>query len=757
MSNKVGAAEAMLETKTQQSENAAEESLEQDDAPDARPAERAASLAKSEASQLSAAKDDLDMQEDDEILEAKHTDLDEDHKHGHSENGIFKRLLKLSFKEWVVGFLVYALVPLYVLTVVIGASVQQTTTDSELFGNETGCLDLTDSSTLSDGYAFAMSIIPFMLVIDGILGLQWSSHVVAPWSLLITVLLGLSFFDGRGWLATEDFVTTCGIVFLTLLERVLWTLFDYAFAVFAAFLFLEVVERWGVVRSMQDEFEVLADSPARKILLVTFCFAIIIAVVAPGGSNFLIAGSILIRMNINNEQTEEGRLESGRRIAAICLFGNGLTSAFNLVGVCIIAISEDIVGLVAATNTSRPCEPLDVKCAAKQVGFQFSMQFLIFCVLSPVIMVFLFTKSFNSDMKKNLPLLLMSGAVYGVVQLGTALFIGPELPCLTAAGASLAFYMAYLFMPNAIRRCLGKAPKDEEEDATSEHEEGGVRALYRRHSYVMPFVLLMSLLFLVRAVPNLQFYLEGGDHPVMSKVLNIPILNIQAACETWSQTFPWVSSSGMIVVWSSVLTPFIVPFRSTELEREKSFKKHINKLDHYSFWRRYRKIIKSSFVEALNSSKPILVAIASYAALAKVMAGFNMTQTIANGFVGALSDAPAVYTLVAPFIGFLGAGLTGSTTTSNFLFGSLQVQTAIDLGLVTPDKGSVWAVAGVQILGSSAGELISPMNAVFSAVLLKSAVPESDIIYQVIKVFIGWMAMCMLVSFVALNLLQDVY
>ena len=105
-----------------------------------------------------------------------------------------------------------------------------------------------------------------------------------------------------------------------------------------------------------------------------------------------------------------------------------------------------------------------------------------------------------------------------------------------------------------------------------------------------------------------------------------------------------------------------------------------------------------------------MVSIGSYASLAKIMSQFQMTQTIAFAIVRVLSGMPAIYTIMIPIIGMMGSGLTGSTTTSNFLFGQLQVQTAIDLGIITATKNSVWEIAGNQILGATAGEIISPMN-----------------------------------------------
>ena len=55
---------------------------------------------------------------------------------------------------------------------------------------------------------------------------------------------------------------------------------------------------------------------------------------------------------------------------------------------------------------------------------------------------------------------------------------------------------------------------------------------------------------------------------------------------------------------------------------------------------------------------------------------FEMTQALALRLVDLLSGAPALYGFFIPIIATLGSGLTGSTTTSNFLFARLQVRAA---------------------------------------------------------------------------------
>lgn len=162
-------------------------------------------------------------------------------------------------------------------------------------------------------------------------------------------------------------------------------------------------------------------------------------------------------------------------------------------------------------------------------------------------------------------------------------------------------------------------------------------------------------------------------------------------------------------------------------------------------------VLREAFKKSIGEALPVMVSIGSYASIAKIMAGFNMTQTIAIGIVDLLdafgrSGGQALYAFFIPIIGMLGSGLTGSTTTSNFLFGQLQVQTAIDLDLVGNDYNSVWEIAGDQIFGSTTGEIISPMNAVFSTLLLASRFKESVLMNRLLLMALIWGICCSLVS-----------
>ena len=94
------------------------------------------------------------------------------------------------------------------------------------------------------------------------------------------------------------------------------------------------------------------------------------------------------------------------------------------------------------------------------------------------------------------------------------------------------------------------------------------------------------------------------------------------------------------------------------------------------------------------------VSILALVAMASLMTHTGMTQIIARG-ISETFDAE-IYPLFAPFIGMLGAFMTGSNANSNVVFGALQQETATLLALSVP------IVLAGQTAGASLGSVLAP-------------------------------------------------
>lgn len=97
------------------------------------------------------------------------------------------------------------------------------------------------------------------------------------------------------------------------------------------------------------------------------------------------------------------------------------------------------------------------------------------------------------------------------------------------------------------------------------------------------------------------------------------------------------------------------------------------------------------------------------------------SQMIASMAAVLVSLAGSLYPLISPFIGLLGAFITGSNTNSNVLFGALQESSAISLGLSVP------IMCAAQSLGASVGGAIGPTTVALGATSAQIIGEESKI------------------------------
>jgi lactate permease len=98
--------------------------------------------------------------------------------------------------------------------------------------------------------------------------------------------------------------------------------------------------------------------------------------------------------------------------------------------------------------------------------------------------------------------------------------------------------------------------------------------------------------------------------------------------------------------------------------------------------------------------------IVSMVAMSVVMSHSGMTDVLANGLAQGVG---ALFPLASPWIGVLGAFMTGSNTNSNVVFAVLQQRTAELLGYRIP------TILAAQTAGGAIGSVIAPTKIVVGA------------------------------------------
>jgi lactate permease len=115
-----------------------------------------------------------------------------------------------------------------------------------------------------------------------------------------------------------------------------------------------------------------------------------------------------------------------------------------------------------------------------------------------------------------------------------------------------------------------------------------------------------------------------------------------------------------------------------------------------------QRILDGTVRRVISSS----VSIVSMVTMAVIMEYAGMTDTLALGLAQGLG---VIYPFVAPWIGALGAFMTGSNTNSNVVFGGLQLRTAELLGL------NIVIILAAQTAGAAIASVMAPTKIVVGA------------------------------------------
>ena len=143
-----------------------------------------------------------------------------------------------------------------------------------------------------------------------------------------------------------------------------------------------------------------------------------------------------------------------------------------------------------------------------------------------------------------------------------------------------------------------------------------------------------------------------------------------------------------------------------------------------------------AYGRTLNQLKWAILTVLSVLALAFVMNFSGQTVTLGQWMAG----AGGFFAFLSPILGWLGVAVSGSDTSSNSLFGLLQVTAAHKAGL------SPTLLAAANSSGGVLGKMISPQNLAIGAAAVGIAGAEGDLFRRVL----GWsllflLVMCLLV------------
>lgn len=145
----------------------------------------------------------------------------------------------------------------------------------------------------------------------------------------------------------------------------------------------------------------------------------------------------------------------------------------------------------------------------------------------------------------------------------------------------------------------------------------------------------------------------------------------------------------------------------------------------------------AAYLKTYDQLKWAIVTVMAVLALAYVMNLSGQTITIGMWMAG----AGGLFALLSPVLGWLGVAVTGSDTSSNALFGSLQVAAAKNAGLDS------LLLASANTSGGVLGKMISPQNLAIAAAAVGIAGKEGELFRKVFGWSIGFLVIMALLVY----------
>jgi lactate permease len=459
-------------------------------------------------------------------------------------------------------------------------------------------------------------------------------------------------------------------------------LFPIAWVVFCSIMLYRLTVDTGKFEIIKDSVGGLTNDRRLQALFIAFAFGAFIEGAAGFGAPVAVSGAMLAGLGF-----------SPFYAAGICLLANTAPVAFGSIGIPVITLAG-ITGLPA----------LELSAMVGRLCAMISVAIPMYLL---VVMV-----GWRS-MIEVLPAVVVCGLTFAGVQFYVSNFIGPELTDILSSLSCIAAMVVVLkvWKPRNIFRF-------EEERSTTpaaKHHSGGEMLMAW-----LPYLLLVAFVLLWGDAPiklRLDRFTNGllpdflPRNATALNGLNVPGLHnlitrmppVTAAAAPYAAVFAfnWLSASGTACFLATICAALLLGVPG------KLFG-----------------IYKATFHQL---SKPMLT-ISSMLALAYLMNYSGMTSTLGL----ALAGTGGAFPFFSAILGWLGVFLTGSDTSANALFGSLQVVTAKALHLNPVLTASVNSAAGVM------GKMISLQSiAVACAATGLSARDEGKLFRFTIKHSIG--------------------
>jgi lactate permease len=483
---------------------------------------------------------------------------------------------------------------------------------------------------------------------------------------------------------------------LSALEGATFGLFPIMWIVVAAIWVYNMTVETGHFAVLRRSFGAISEDQRVQAVIIAFCFGALMEALAGFGTPVAITAVMMIALGFRPIKA-----------AAIALVANTAPVAFGAIAIPITTLSE-ITGLDKG-----------------DLGAMVGRQTPFLALIVPLILIGMVDG--RRGIRQAWPVAVIGGLTFALAQFACSNYISVELTDIVASLAATAAIVVFLRVwspgepllaedsapsgrfqrPAAAGASVSDPAMEREITRRDDTRKDPPLEVFRAYA---PYLIIIAI-FSIAQIAAIKDALAESP---WTTTFQWPGLDVRTpdgeAVSSLTFNLNWLPAAGTLMLISGLITMVVIgvsPVRALRV-----------------------------FGATLDQLKWAILTVAAVLGLAYVMNQSGQTITLGLWAAGAGS----FFAFLSPLIGWLGVAVTGSDTSSNALFGGLQVAAAKDAGV------SPTLLAAANSSGGVLGKMISPQNLAIGAAAVGMAGQEGDLFRKVV----GWsivlmLAMCALV------------
>ncbi|WP_367124821.1 L-lactate permease [Streptomyces phytohabitans] len=499
------------------------------------------------------------------------------------------------------------------------------------------------------------------------------------------------------------------LALLSATEGAAFGLFPIMWIVVAAIWVYQLTVTSGRFEDLRRAFALISADPRVQAVIIAFCFGGLLEALAGFGAPVAITGVMLMALGF-----------APVRAAITVLVANTAPVAFGAIATPIIT---------AGSLTGIPYE---------DIGAYVGRQTPLLALFVPLLLVVLVDGA--RGVREAWPAALVCGVVFGCAQFLSSNHVSVELTDIIASLAALGALVAFLrvWQPPGTEeararlaetarregggRTAAEGPGPSQapeagESASSDAEGTGVRTGTRAGDRTripmafLPYLVVIAVFSVAKLWDPAKEFLADSDLDIAWPGLDGHVLTSTGDVSTATvYVFPWLSSPGTLLLLCGVAVAAAYRVPPATAVRE--------------------------FAATLARLRLPLLTVAAVLALAYVMNLSGQTLTIGRWIAG----TGAAFAFLSPVLGWLGTAVTGSDTSANALFATLQQAAAEKAGL------DPTLLVAANTSGGVVGKMISPQNLTIAATAVGMVGREAELFRGAIRwSLLLLLCMCVLV------------